>query len=56
MFGDYEDELLEKVQLLMDTLGIETVLDTLDMSPAEAIVKLIMEGHIDEENLPRVAT
>jgi hypothetical protein len=52
MFGDYEDELLEKMEKLTETVDIHTIFMLVDMTEAEALTKLIMDGHIDEEDLP----
>jgi len=52
MHNDYEDQVLARMNELLDEYTIETLLEQADLTEAEALTKLILEGHIDESQLP----
>lgn len=55
MFNDFEDQLMELAEMLLEEYDLEELLEKLDLTPEEALTKLVLDGHIDEEVLSRLA-
>jgi hypothetical protein len=53
MFGDWEEKLLEVMENALNDETLEDILERLDLTPADVLVKLIMDGHILEEDVTR---
>ena len=51
MFGDYEDELKERIEELVQRYGLDYLLESLELSDTDVLVKLILDGHVDEKEL-----
>lgn len=55
MFGDYEDQLREKLEKLLETFTLDDLIEVAGLTEVDVLTKLILDGHIDEQALTPTA-